>query len=66
MGTWGVSTNELVEKLTECLDNVEGDFDKHTLADALKFMQGYGPTSDSIPEVDKVWRKLFANLGDKE
>ena len=63
MGTWGVSTNELVEKLTECLDNIEGDFDKKNLGEALQFMQGYGPTSDSVVKEDKHWRKMFASLG---
>ncbi|MGV8150022.1 MAG: hypothetical protein ACLKAN_13575 [Alkaliphilus sp.] len=64
MGTWGVSSNELVEKLTDCLDKREGDFDKKTLRDALKFMEGYCPTSDSTTKEEKVWRNLFAKLGE--
>ena len=63
MGTWGVSVNELVEKLTDCLDNMEGDFDRKTLREALNFMSGYGPTTDSTGDEDGTWRKLFAKLG---
>ncbi len=62
MGTWGVSTNELVEKLTDCLDNVEGDFSKKELNEALKFMGGYCPTSDSTKKEEKVWRKLLSQI----
>jgi len=28
MGTWGVSSIELVQRLTDFLDELEGDFDK--------------------------------------
>lgn len=63
MGTWGVSANELVARLTECLDETEGDFDKKTLGEALEFMKGYCPTSDSTTKEEKVWRKLYTDLG---
>jgi len=63
MGTWGVSSIELVQRLTDFLDELEGDFDKKNLREALKFMEGYCPTSDSTTKEEKVWRNLFANLG---
>ena len=66
MGTWGVSTTELIQRLTDFLDEVEGDFDRKTLREALKFMEGYGPTTDSTGDEDGVWRNLFAKLGDNE
>lgn len=59
MGTWGVSKKELVDNLTDCLDNIEGDFDTKTLLEALEFMKFYCPTSDSASSLEKLWgRKL--------
>ena len=65
MCTWGVSTVELVNKITECLDDIEGDFDKETLEEALNFMRGYCPTSNSTEKEEKFWRSLLSKLGEK-
>lgn len=64
MGTWGVSVRELIERLTDCLDNIEGDFSNTDIEKALFFMQGYAPTSDSNKSREKEWEmklKRFAN-----
>lgn len=69
MGTWGVSTKELIETLTDCLDNIEGDFSNDGLSKALTFLQGYAPTSDSNKAKEKEWnlklKKLDALSGRK-
>lgn len=65
MGTWGVSKQELVQRLTECLDDIEGDFDSLTLSEALVFMNGYCPTSDSSKRAENLWHKKLKELEDK-
>lgn len=62
MGTWEVSKRELIETLTECLDETEGDFDTSTLLDALEFMKLYCPTSDSLKYSERVWRRKLKFL----
>lgn len=62
MGTWGVSKVELVSKLTECLDDIEGDFYMETLLDALDFMKLYAPTSDSTEEHEKLWKNKMKEI----
>lgn len=57
MGTWGVSKKELIERLTDLLDEIEGDFDTKNLIDALEFMKFYAPTSDSDKVFERIWRK---------
>ena len=62
MGTWGVSTKELIETLVECLDDIEGDFSNDNLSKALTFIQGYSPTSDSNKAKEKSWRLKLKQL----
>ena len=62
MGDWVVSKIELASKLTECLDDIEGDFDTKTLIDALEFMKFYSPTSDSSKAFGKVWQKKMKEI----
>jgi len=65
MGNWGVDKKELIQKLTECLDNIEGDFNSDDLSKALNFMQHYAPTSDSCDEKYTEWnRKLKEIFGE--
>ena len=56
MGTWGVSEKELIERLTNCLDDIEGDFNKKDLKNALEFMKTYGFTSDASDKYRQAWR----------
>jgi len=62
MGTYGVSAQELVGELTECLDNIEGDFTTQELSEALDFLKGYCPTIDSTKKQEKWWRKKLEDL----
>ena len=62
MGTWGVSKEELINRLIECLDDTEGDFDTQTLLDALEFMKNYCPTSDSKKWEEHKWRKKLMEI----
>ena len=64
MGTWGVSKVELASKLTECLDDIEGDFDNKTLLGVLEFMKFYSPTSDSTQKQDKLWQKKMKEISE--
>lgn len=70
MGTWGVSTKELIEKLVDCLDNIEGDFSNDGLSKALTFLQQYAPTSDSNNAREDEWnkklKKMFASSENQE
>ncbi len=63
MGTYGVSVNELIEELTECLDNIEGDFSSKDLMEALDFMRWYAPTSDSSKNLEKIWHRELKERG---
>ena len=62
MGTYGVSTKELIERLVDCLDNTEGDFDSESLMDALDFLRFYAPTSDTSKQFEKMWRYKLKKL----
>lgn len=63
MGTYGVSENELIEKLSDCLDNIEGDFNKLDLFNALEFMKRYAPTSDTTKVAERNWHKELKARG---
>lgn len=65
MGIYIVSKEELIEKLTDCLDNVEGDFNSENLLEALEFMKYYAPTSDTSKAFEKMWNKKLDKLYDK-
>lgn len=65
MGTWGVSKEELIGKLVDCLDDIEGDFDTNTLKEALEFMCWYGFTSDSPAGTQKVWKRKLLSLNER-
>ena len=62
MGTWGVSTKEIIEKLVDCLDGIEGDFSNDNLEKALFFLQGYAPTSNSNKAREKEWELKIKKL----
>lgn len=62
MGIWGVSKQELVEQLTDCLDNIEGDFNINTLVESLEFLKWYCPTLDSPKSSERIWRKKLNDL----
>lgn len=64
MGTYGVSTNDLIEALVKCLDNIEGDFSNDDLSKALTFLHGYAPTSDSNKAKEKEWGLQLKRLED--
>ena len=70
MGTWGVSSKEIIERITDLLDNIEGDFSTGDLLYALKFLQSYAPTSNSNEIKEEKWRKklnlLISNSEVKE
>lgn len=68
MGTYGVSRSALIGELVSCLDDVEGDFDRKTLWEALEFMKSYCPTSDSTEAQENKWNKdlefVFSEVGE--
>ena len=66
MGTWGVSTDELIDRLVDCLDNIEGDFSNDDLSKALTFIQGYAPTSDSNKGKENEWQKKINALRSRD
>ena len=53
MGTYGLSTPELVEAMAKALDDLNGDFSNEGLNKALKKMKEYPYTSDSKESPDK-------------
>jgi hypothetical protein len=59
MGTYNYSEQMLIEELKEFLDNLEGDFDKKDLKNALEFMKDYAPTIDSSSFYNNRWDKLL-------
>jgi len=59
MGTYNYSEEMLIEELKEFLDELEGDFNKKDLKDALKFMENYAPTSDSSSFYENRWHRLL-------
>ena len=46
MGTYNFGVLELKDILWECLDNVEGDFTRATLVEALEICKDYHPCAD--------------------
>ena len=62
MGIYIVSVKELIEKLIDCVDDIEGDFSNTDIEKALYFMQGYAPTSDSNKSREKEWKLKLKQL----
>ena len=62
MGAYMVSSKEIIERLTDCLDNIEGDFSSYELVEALDFMMYYAPTSDNSKHFEKIWHKKLKSL----
>lgn len=61
MGSYGISTTEIIESLDEALDNLEGDFSEKQLFKALKIMKLYPFVSDnkkSVPVYVKAKREI--------
>ena len=61
MGTYNVSTWEIAQALDKALDNIEGDFTRKQLLDALERMKLYPFVSDkktSVPKYVEAGRKL--------
>jgi len=61
MGTYNYSENMLIEELKEFLDDLEGDFNKEDLQNALEFLKNYAPTSDSSSFYENRWDRLLKN-----
>jgi len=59
MGTYNYSEEMLIEELKDFLDNLEGDFNKKDLKNALNFMKDYAPTSDSSSFYENRWHRLL-------
>ena len=58
MGTYGVAKIDIVRKLAETLDDIEGDFTQETLEKALDLTKAYPYVSDKMGG-EKAWRKLI-------
>ena len=56
MGTYNYSTKELVSELVSFLDDIEGDFTKQQLKNALEFCSEYGFTINSTKKEQKIWK----------
>jgi hypothetical protein len=59
MGTYNYSEGMLIEELKDFLDELEGDFNKENLKNALEFMKNYAPTTDSSSFYENRWHKLL-------
>lgn len=66
MGTWGVSSKELIYRITDLLNDIEGDFSTEGLLYALEFLKTYAPTSNSNKTKEKLWNKKLDALGVEE
>lgn len=61
MGTYMVSTNDIVEDLAEALDKIEGDFTDKQLQDAIMVIKKYPYICDktkSENKFHKAWDSL--------
>lgn len=63
MGTYNYDWKMLVEKLKECLDNIQGDFNQDDLIKALNFMFYYQPLLDGNKGLEKFWHKKLKEVG---
>ena len=65
MGTYNYDKKMLIDELTDFLDDIEGDFNKEDLKEALTFCLDYGFTINSTKKDQADWkRKLrFLNQG---
>ena len=59
MGTYNHSEKMLIELLSDFLDDIEGDFNKEDLKNALEFMKNYAPTIDSSSSYYNRWKRLL-------
>jgi len=67
MGTYNYSEEMLIEELKEFLDELEGDFNKKDLKNALEFMKDYAPTIDSSSSYENRWHRLLEHKkGEKQ
>ena len=57
MGTYGYSKKMLIEELTGFLDEIEGDFTKEDLEEALEFIKDYGFTINSTKTDQSLWKR---------
>jgi len=59
MCSYNYSENMLIEELKSFLDDLEGDFNKKDLKNALEFLKDYAPTSDSSSFYENRWQRLL-------
>jgi hypothetical protein len=55
MGSYGISTKEIIEALEHALDNLEGDFSDEQLKEALEITKSYPYVSDKIKS-ERMWK----------
>lgn len=53
MGTWNSSAEEILEKLEEALNDIEGDFSSKTLKKVLEVLKYYPYVTDKIKGENK-------------
>ena len=58
MGIWMNSEKDIIEKIAEALDDIEGDFTQESLFQALKKCKEYPYVCDKIIK-DKAWNKYL-------
>lgn len=51
MGTYKISTKEIIESLDDALDSLQGDFTEEQLLEALNYMKLYPFVSDKKKSV---------------
>lgn len=59
MGTYNYDEWMLIEEMKDFLDDLEGDFNKNDLQNALEFLKAYAPTIDSSSFYENRWHRLF-------
>jgi len=52
---------QFIKEVKEFLDELEGDFNKKDLQEALEFMKNYAPTLDSSSFYENRWQRLLKN-----
>lgn len=63
MGTYNNSEKEIVEKLAESLDSIEGDFDKETLFGALEKLKQYPYLTNFVSKKQtEAWEKYINSI----
>lgn len=59
MGTYNYDELMLIEEIKDFLDDLEGDFNKKDLQNALEFLKNYAPTIDSSSFYENRWHRLL-------